>query len=245
LRPDVVIATLWITWDIDNSLQFNRWLAEGSTADFTTYRMTFGDTHSTDATDAPSRLAQLISTVRGFLRKSHLLHAIYLKFKTGRPTEGPIERVTLPSGETLLLALRDQRRLAQGLQRPAAPDLKEIFIRPLLQLQHDVQAQGGRFVVLLVPSKEEIYAAREFPEVLRPWREVTAELAARRLPVLDLYPVFRHEALSQPAFFRVDAHLNATGNRLVAESLATWISGEQVFGSGDGPVVGRAARDEH
>lgn len=231
LHPHLVVATIWITWDIDNSLQFNRWHAENSSVDFTKYRLTFGDTHPGDAGDAPSRLAQLVSAVREFLRKSHLLHAIYLQFKSVRSTQGPIERVALPSGETLLLAARDQRRLAQGLQRPAAPDIKEIFFRPLLQLKQEVEAQGGRFVVLLVPSKEEIYAARAFPEVLRSWREVTAELAARRLPVLDLYPVFRREALNQSAFFRVDAHLNPTGNRLVAEALAQWITREKVFRS--------------
>jgi lysophospholipase L1-like esterase len=224
LRPRFVVATIWITWDVDNSLQFNRWLAEKSTMDFTEYRMTFGDTHPASTNAGPSSLERLGTALRGCLSKSYLLKAIYLRVKAPSPSDPHVERAALPSGDTILLAVRDEDRLAMGLERPGAPDASEVFFKPLVQLRNEVEAQGGKFVLLLVPSKEELYAAESFPDVLRSWREAKVGFAAQQLPVLDLYPVLRQQGQDRPIFFSLDAHLNRAGNQAVADALAQWIS---------------------
>ncbi len=51
----------------------------------------------------------------------------------------------------------------------------------------------------------------------------------RRLPVLDLYPVFRQYGRERPPFYRADTHLNALGHRIVAEAIAKWIADEHIF----------------
>ena len=224
LRPRVVIATIWITWDVDNSLQFNRWLAEKSSMDFTEYRFTFGDTHPVSTQAGPSSLERLGTALRGFLSRSYLLKAIYLRIKSPAAGDPHVERVAFPNGETVLLAVRDEDRLAMGLERPGAPDASEVFFNPLVQLRNEVEAQGGRFVIVFVPSKEELYAAESFPDVLRSWREASLGFGARQLPVLDLYPILRQQGRARPLFFHIDAHLNRAGNQVVADALSSWIS---------------------
>ena len=224
LRPRFVVATIWITWDVDNSLQFNRWLAEKSSMDFTEYRFTFGDTHPVSTQAGPSSLEWLGTAFRRFLSRSYVLKAIYLRIKSPAAGDPHVERVVFPNGETVLLAVRDEDRLAMGLERPGAPDVSEVFFNPLVQLRNEVEAQGGRFVIVFVPSKEELYAAESFPDVLRSWREANLGFAARELPVLDLYPVLRQQGRDRPLFFHIDAHLNRAGNQVVADALSSWIS---------------------
>ena len=45
LQPRLVIAVIGVTWDIDNTLRFERWRTENPTTDFTQYRKSFGATH--------------------------------------------------------------------------------------------------------------------------------------------------------------------------------------------------------
>jgi SGNH hydrolase-like domain, acetyltransferase AlgX len=218
LQPELVIAIVCVTWDIDNTLHFERWRTEGADTDFTRYRMTFGDTHQ-----------GRWQLVKNQLARSHLVRAGYGSIKSLRNGTPLLEQVTFANGDTIFLSAREQRRLAQGLERPGAASLREIFFRPLEGLRTEVEAYGGRFVVALLPSKEELYGAEVFPAVLRPIQEVRAELEARQLPVLDLYPAFRELGQERPPFYRADIHLNELGNQIVADAIARWIQQEGIF----------------
>ncbi len=56
LQPKVVVALLWVIWDIDNSLHFDRWLSENRPdPDFTHYRFTFRATHQDGPRRGPDR----------------------------------------------------------------------------------------------------------------------------------------------------------------------------------------------
>jgi hypothetical protein len=233
LDPKLVIATLWLVWDVDNSLDFHRWLAEKSRMNIRQYRESYGDTHPGSRPERPSRFARLTAPIRDFLRRSLLLQMIYRPIKSRRASTRPNDSTTLTSGETMLLSMGEGAggglRLTKGLNRPDAPDLKDLFFRPLTQMKTEVEERGGRFVVLLIPSKEELYAAEALPDVLRTWRETKVELAARGLPIVDLYPVLGEHAQSRPPFFRVDTHLNEFGNQVVAEALAKWVTEHQIL----------------
>ena len=233
LNPRLVIATLWLTWDINNSLHFHGWLADSSRPDFTEYRHTYGQTHRSQVPDEPSRMESLRAELRKFIGSSYLLRAAHRYSKSLRGIKDPIERVVLEGGEVLYLSTRDQKRLMSGWERAGAPELREIFFAPLEKLRTEVEAGGGRFLVVLVPSKEELYAAKLFPEILDTAREARMELEARRMPTLDLYPVFEAVAASHPVFYKTDMHLNAFGHQLVADALAGWIARERMFEPAD------------
>jgi hypothetical protein len=229
LEPKLVIATLWLVWDVDNTLDFNRWLAEKSSMNIRQFRESYKDTHPGSRPNRPSRFARLTAPVRDFLRQSLLLQLIYEPIRSRRESNRPIDSATLTNGETMLLSVGEGARLTRGLDRPGAPDLEDLFFRPLIQMKSEVEGRGGRFVVLLIPSKEELYAAQALPDILRTWRETKVELAARGLPTVDLYPVLGEHAQSRPPFFRVDTHLNEHGNRVVAEALANWVTEQEIF----------------
>jgi lysophospholipase L1-like esterase len=218
LRPELVIAVVGVAWDIDNSLHFARWQTEPPGTDFTQYRSGFAGNHRTPW-----------DVMKGHFARSHLVRAGYGSIKplfNGTPI---LEQVTFANGDTTLLSARAQKRLAKAMVRPGAPDLRAIFFGPLEQLRTEVEAAGGRFVVALLPSKEELYGAEAFPAVLRPVAEVKTELEARRLPILDLYPAFHELGVQKSPFYRADIHLNELGNQIVADAIAGWIEAEKIF----------------
>jgi lysophospholipase L1-like esterase len=218
LQPELVIAIVCVAWDIDNTLHFARWQAEPPGTNFTEYRFGFGEKHRTSW-----------EVTKGHLTQSHVVRAGYGSIKplfNGTPI---LEQVTFANGDIIFLSARAQKRLARGMERPDAPDLRAILFGPLDQLRTEVEAAGGRFVVALLPSKEELYGAEAFPAVLRPVEKVRAELEARQLPTLDLYPAFRELGRQKSPFYRADIHLNELGNQIVADAIADWIEAERIF----------------
>lgn len=220
LKPKFVIATLWLTWEIDNSLKFVDWLDDNPRPDFTDYRLSYNETHAIEERVKPPPTGQIRGALRDLVNSSRLLRTARQRIKSLRGIREPVERVVLENGDVLYLSTRDEARLMSGWHRPGTADIRKIFFEPLEQLRAEVEANGGRFLVVLFPSKEELYAAREFPELLTVVHEARAELAARQMPVLDLYPVFEELGAARPAFFRSDMHLNAYGHRIVADALA-------------------------
>ncbi|HET7585390.1 MAG TPA: hypothetical protein VFK13_10800 [Gemmatimonadaceae bacterium] len=216
LHPRTVIATLWVASDVDNAVQFTQWLKDGAPPDFTTYRMTFGTTH---------RGREMVNVLRDALSESYLLRAIYYEGKRLTRDRDVRETATFPNGETIYLSVRAQQRLAQGAARPGF-DLESGFVAPLVRLRDEARADGARFVVALLPSKEETYGAATYPAVLHTVRAVRAALDAAQLPVLDLYGAFRDRARQRPLFFTRDIHFTASGNALVAGELARWIAAD-------------------
>ncbi len=226
LRPGVVVATLWVASDVDNAVQFEHWLEEGSPADFTAYRERFGTTHGG---------MSALKAIRDLLSGSYLLRAVYYGLAALRGDGGLRGRVTFPAGETIFLSTRAQRHLAEGVARPGF-DFATDFIGPLARLRAAVDSAGARFVVVLLPSKEEVYGADAFPAVSTTIAQTRAGLDAARLPLLDLYDTFRRRGESRSPFFKRDIHFTAYGNQLVAEALADWIG--EGSGGTDAPATG-------
>ncbi|MFQ3536219.1 MAG: hypothetical protein SNJ58_10100 [Aggregatilineales bacterium] len=104
----------------------------------------------------------------------------------------------------------------------------------ILRTRALVEANGGRFVVILVPTKEEVYrhlterylGAAYLDQLAEPRLRLLNFCAAEQLTCLDLTPALTERALQgQQLFFRDDIHLNATGNRAVSEIIADFLAG--------------------
>ena len=101
----------------------------------------------------------------------------------------------------------------------------------LERLARQVEASGARFVVLLIPDEGQVdrELARRISrrsgwplDLDRPQRRLVPWLEDRRIPHLDLLPLFRrrHQA-GGPRLYRVqDTHWSVAGNRLAGEALA-------------------------
>jgi hypothetical protein len=215
LQPKVVVATLWLVYEIDNTLAFRQWLEDDARPDFATFSAGFF---------APNSPAGWRDLLRDAASQSVMATTLLRWGRTIRGVEDVLERVVLANGDELLLSADEQGRLMKGWARPGTPDAREILLDPLERLRTDAAAQGARLLVVLMPSKEEIHGAARHPELLRVAEEARRELHRRGFTVIDLYPAFQAESGVQGTFFRVDPHPNDAGHRLMAQSLAKAIN---------------------
>jgi hypothetical protein len=136
--------------------------------------------------------------------------------------DGPEWRALLsPSYRHRVLDLRDPR-IRIGF---------EITVGALGRMAAALEASGTEFVVVLLPTKEAVFAPRmrgatDHPELPRLWAaedevrtRLLEALAHEGVAAMDLRPALA-EAMEQPYFENIDGHLNAAGHRVVARELA-------------------------
>jgi hypothetical protein len=122
----------------------------------------------------------------------------------------------------------------------AGPDVERFEARfgdaaaVLERLARDVEATGAAFAVMIIPDQAQTDAGlrrrvraqlsvpRGALDVDRPQRRLREYLSSRRLPHLDLLPVFRPSA-GRGLYKRRDTHWSAAGNRLAGETLADFV----------------------
>ena len=218
MHPRLVLACLWAASDVTNAFNYARWQSSGRGRDFFEYRTSGG----ARVEPRPGLVARLSGPLR---RNSRIVRTLEFAVTDWRRAHQPYRTVVqLPAGDTLFLSVRTQEALAAGMRRPGLPELKRIFFDPLVELRRLVEADGGRLVVVLIPSKEELYGAEAFPPALRTVPEVRAGLDSLGFATADLYRTVKDGAGPHSPFFARDIHLNQLGNRLVAEGLAEWIT---------------------
>jgi hypothetical protein len=179
------------------------------------------------AKPVPGRAERALGLVRSQSRLLRALSGAGVAFVRARRPY--VERVTLGGRDTLYLSAKTQEALAQGFTRPGLPELKRVFFEPLVRLRDEVEAKGGTVLVVLIPSKEELYAVEAYPRVLRAVRETRSGLDSLGLATVDLYPPMEAAARRGAAlFFSRDIHFTVAGNRLVAEALADSIAARRM-----------------
>lgn len=105
----------------------------------------------------------------------------------------------------------------------------------LRQARDMVASYGGRLVIVLMPTKEQVY--RDLSEPLlgadrlavldAPYRLMRDFCAAEGLTCLDPLPEFQaHAQAGEQLYYTTDMHLNARGNEVLAEWLARWLAGQ-------------------
>jgi hypothetical protein len=86
------------------------------------------------------------------------------------------------------------------------------------QTRELAQRNGSEFLVVLVPTKEEVYLPLLGAEPSPAISSFVKEFEATGIPYLDLTPGFQARArLQERLFFEVDGHPNAAGYRLMAD----------------------------
>jgi hypothetical protein len=106
------------------------------------------------------------------------------------------------------------------MQRAGLPDLARVFFGPLDTLRQAVEGDHGQLFVVLIPSKEELYAAGAYPPVLRAVGEVRRGLDSLHLATIDLYRPMEAGMAGGVPFFSRDIHFTVYGNRIVGDALA-------------------------
>jgi hypothetical protein len=211
LHPRVVLAVIWVASDVTNAFNFQRWLASGSTQNFLEYR-TSGQARATPGA------ARVGSAIQGSSRLLRVLAGLSVGWKRGHGSLP--ERIPLRGGDTLYLSRKTEEALAQGMQRAGSPDLARVFFGPLDTLRQAVEGDHGQLFVVLIPSKEELYAAQAYPPVMRAVEAVRRGLDSLHLATIDLYRPMEAGTAGGVPFFARDIHFTVYGNRIVGDALA-------------------------
>lgn len=211
LLPRLVVASLYLASDLENDRHFHAWLADPQGMDYESFRLSYRR-----RTEPPSRLNISKRLDRHPLygwAESAVEPRLWGRFRIPH-------RVTTASAEYFL-----DRRAIEFARRPAADAAMEIdaLFKSLSSLRTAVEAEGGaRLVVMLIPSKEELFAAPPGKDGVL--ATVTARLSAEGIPYLDLYPVLRRRETEAATYFPRDIHLSRFGNRVAAEAFVEWRS---------------------
>jgi lysophospholipase L1-like esterase len=121
---------------------------------------------------------------------------------------------------------------------------RQLGLAAIRQTQTAVQQQGGTFVLIILPTAEEIYreifeqhAAGEPSAGLARLEAARAELRAfcaqAQLVCFDAYDSLREQAYAQALIYPDDKHFNAAGNRLLAQAIAAFLKENGLVSSGD------------
>ena len=106
----------------------------------------------------------------------------------------------------------------------------------ILKTRALVEKQGGKFIIVIIPSKEEVYRALTEPIM---GKQVVDAISAPRLHLIsfchtkdltcfDALPALEAAAnQAQQVYFPTDPHLNVFGNQIVTEALADFISDQK------------------
>jgi lysophospholipase L1-like esterase len=199
LRPDLVLFCLFPGNDLADALRFDKWLEAGSPGNYELWRDT-----------SPARGA-----LRDLLGRSYLValarqarESVDLQF-SGRTME-------LPDFGRLQLAPGVYAR-NQELAQPDHPAFRSV-IDAIERTRALAERGSSKFLVLLVPTKEEVYLPLLGEEPPLGTAPFATYLSKAEVPYLDLTPYFEARAREgQKLFFEIDGHPNAAGYRLMAD----------------------------
>lgn len=107
---------------------------------------------------------------------------------------------------------------------------EQLSRQAILQTRDLVEKNGGRFIVLAFPTKEEVYRALTEPQMGKAALDALAAprlrlldfCKAQNLTCLDLLPGLQAQADRQ-LYYANDSHLNAEGNRVVAALVSAFL----------------------
>jgi hypothetical protein len=147
-------------------------------------------------------------------------------FPVDRP---PVRTVFTPAWRTLALDRGDDA-IAEGYR---------VTVDALDEMRRRVSSRSARFVVVLIPTKETVYApwvaAGEDPRYDRLTRleqavieDLERDLARRGVEVIDVLPALRRSVETGEAPYRIsaDGHKSHAGHRHVAEAVVAAFVGE-------------------
>ena len=214
LHPRLVIAGLYLASDLENDETFNAWLREGRGSQYEKFRRHGGG-------EAPA--AKKRETLRRWLQRESWLYGNVLerlRRMVGR-SRPPREVYRFPSGEEVLF---DSKALAFALNRgDGSTPRVEAATRSVARLKAVVEDGGARLIVVLIPSKEELFASGVGPSGPPEVVELRRRLAESGVEVLDLYPSLRSAGGRAAPYFRRNIHLSRFGHAVVADEISSYL----------------------
>jgi hypothetical protein len=213
LQPSLVVAGWYLASDLNNDERFHAWLHEGQGTDYNNFRLHLFSKRRKTNQKGSFRVKRLLNS-----RLYGMGQALILRWLGKDPARQNSLRLT--NGEEIVF---DKKALEFAARAVAADDARiNALFTSLAQLRALVLSHQAELVVMLIPSKEEIYGPGSATDGTSAVAHVRQRLQETHIPVVDLYPVFRERGALQSPYFSRDIHLNAYGHRIVTEQFVTW-----------------------
>ncbi len=200
LDPRLVVLVLFPGNDINDEMQFRRWLNEGSGTPFMQWEA--------EARQDRGILETITNTsyVAAFLRAAMRSLRSDLSNST----------ITFDDGSRLQLAPTVYQNQARFLE-PGNENFA-LVIASLEQAREVTQQSGAELLVVLMPTKEEIYLPSVGQEAPGFTASFERALSGEGFDVIDLTPELIAVAESEPPlYFEVDGHPNGRGYQIIAD----------------------------
>jgi hypothetical protein len=209
LRPRWVVTCWYLSSDLSNDVAFHAWLHDQAGMDYDRFRLTYKRRMDARPRFHPGRIPERSA-----------LYALGRELVQGwRQEASDVRHRWRFADDTEILF--DYDELAFGMETVAADDLRvERTFTSLKRLQTAAQQHQAEVLVMLIPSKEELFGIDADAQNANAVARVRHRLQAARIPTLDVYAALRGAA--RAPYFRRDIHLNHYGNRLVAEQFVMW-----------------------
>jgi lysophospholipase L1-like esterase len=227
LQPRVLLYGIFPGNDLIDTGDFARWLEAGSPGNYNTWR-------------TADRMRQLNTPIVG---RSYVALLIRESWKNRQARFGS-RTVTWRDGRHLRLAGDLYGRDAEHAH-PGDPEF-DGTLAALERARTVAAAHGTRVLVLLFPTKEEVYLPLLGDSVPKPVVPFAAELARRGIAHIDFTGAFTAQARAgRSIYFEVDPHPNREGYRLIADSVTAYLrSHAEALGLTLHPVAPAPARTE-
>jgi hypothetical protein len=213
-RPSIVVSCLFLASDIENDVHFLSWLREGRRTEYNKFRLDL------------AREARYRGVVQRVLDKSWLLNFGQQVARRVTGDEHVEPRYRFADGTEILF----ERHAQEFATAQAAADDARIapFLASVRQLQQIVvETSGAPLLLMLIPSKEELFGTANSATRVNLAARIKDRLILLNMPVLDLYPPIQRGGAVRTPYFSHDIHLNAFGNRIVADAFARWFERNQ------------------
>lgn len=215
LKPSLVVACLYLAADLENDTHFHAWLTDSLGMEYNEFRLSYQRRTDLRPKDALSRRLErrpLFGWAQSMI-EPHLWGAMRIP-----------HRMRFAEGSEIFFS-REKVQFARQPYGGDEPELERV-LNSIERLRRLVGDNGGALAVVLIPSKEEVYAAPNISVVNAP-RRLQRRLEDGGVAVLDLAPMLRQRASDRPAYYRRDIHLTEFGNDIAADVMREWL--EQRF----------------
>jgi lysophospholipase L1-like esterase len=208
LRPKVVLMALFPAYALTAVGQFDAWLAAGRPGSYDDWRSGTG-------------LAGWQRSVKRLLERAYLWHAVRTQVREWR-TDEPSRTLAFADGSALKLAPAFYRQAA--LHARAGDPAFERVLAIIEEVRARAGQTGAELLVVLIPTKEEVYLPLLGAEAAPFTARLAEALAARGIPRLDTTPRFRARAeRGERLFFPLDLHPNPDGQQLIADLVLEYL----------------------
>ncbi|MFB3904133.1 MAG: SGNH/GDSL hydrolase family protein [Acidobacteriota bacterium] len=217
LRPKLVIVGMFPGNDFWDAREFNEWLEEGAKGNYMAWR-NYGHYSGTWK-------EQPVEAVKSFALRHSYLYNLVIAARSSQKTRraGEPKILRMKDGQEIRLLPSDFRSKTAG-SRAGRPELG-LTVEALAELRDRVHRSGGQILVVLQPSKEEVYLPMLGEKVRDPSAELRPALRKLGIEYLDLAPAFKREAKAgRTLFFGSDGHPNSEGYRLIAGEVTRYLA---------------------